>query len=755
MSLWWIPIEFIRMPTTRKHISLFTLILTIIVFGCGEIQTVNTHMLVDNSANELTQNLFKNLHLQLGKGVMFGHQNTTAYGYHWTSESTQGRLRSDVKDVTGSYPAVYGWDVADFLQQSLSNDQQLEKMNKLLAFSRDAYNRGGVLTYSWHAYNPVTFNSFYDTTNSVYSILPGGQHHEDFKKSLDQIAHFFQELAPIPAIFRPWHEHNGDWFWWGKGICTEQEYIELWKFTVSYLRDIKQVHNLIYAYSPDRSRLDIDDFEIDYLYAYPGDDYVDIMGLDNYWDMGHAANTASAEEQQASLRRSMEYLVNLADSRQKIPTLSEGGYEAIPDSVFWTGKILDALLTNEKTKRISYFLVWRNATVEREKRDHYYAPYPGQISAADFVRFREHPYVLFEDELPDMYAEITAVSASKQYMPADPRIQVMGRHQQDNDGSVLFGASGVTFHISFQGTYLDIKLEDEHRDNTNYNWFAVSVNESEPSYFRTIEGRLHYRIAGRLPTGLHHVTLTKQTEGQNGHNRLVSITTDSLVAAPESPARKIEFIGDSITSGFGSDSTNTPCGDGTWFDQHDVWSSYGVLTARALQSQWMLSSVSGMGMYRNWNSPAPIMPDIYDGIYIDYADSTTQWDFSLYASDLVVVALGTNDFSAGAGPQPRAKLDASAFVRSYDSFVDRLRMRYPEASILLTTSPMLDSNQNDLLASYLESIVESQHGKGFTNIRLFRYIGRYIDGCNTHPSMSNHRSMANELTPVIQDMMQW
>jgi mannan endo-1,4-beta-mannosidase len=723
--------------------------------SCNEKQSRVGYPLVDGKANDLTQNLYRNLHAQLGTGVMFGHQNTTAYGYRWTSESIGSRTRSDVKDVTGSFPAVYGWDVADFLHHSLSNEQRTEQTNRLLSYSREAFDRGGILTYSWHAFNPLTKESFYDTTNAVYSILPGGAHHEDFKTSLDQLASFFHELAPAPAIFRPWHEHNGDWFWWGKGICTEQDYIDLWKFTVTYLRDEKQVRNVIYAYSPDRSRLDIDQFDTGYLYGYPGDEYVDVMGLDNYWDMGHPANIATAEKQQSDLRISMEYLVNLADSRRKVPALSEGGYEAIPDSAFWTGKILDALLTNDTTKRISYFLVWRNANFEREKRDHYYAPYPGQVSAADFIHFREHPFVLFEDELPDMYANAIAPSKTIEYPATDPRVQIMGRHQKDPDGSVSFGASGVTFQLSFQGTYLDIKLEDEHRDDTNYNWFAVSVNGSEPTFFRTIKGRVHYRLAGRLPFGLHHVTLMKQTEGQNGHNRLVSITTDSLVAAMESPARKIEFIGDSITSGFGSDSTNTPCGQGTWFDQHDVWSSYGVLTARALQSQWMLSSVSGMGMYRNWNSPAPVMPDVYDGIYMEYAESTSRWAFDSYSSDLVVVALGTNDFSDGEGPKPRAKLDPLAFVRSYDAFVDRLRARYPQAQILLTTSPMLDANQNDLLASYLERVVESQRSKGFPSIRLFRYSGRYIDGCNTHPSKSNHQLIANELIPIIQDMMQW
>lgn len=129
--------------------------------------------------------------------------------------------------------------------------------------------------------------------------------------------------------------------------------------------------------------------------------------MDNYWDLRHPANPAPAEEQQSSLRRSLEYLVKLADERNKIAALTETGYEQIPDPRWWTDEILAAILHNDHTKRISWFLVWRNANRERENWDHYYAPFPGHPSADNFIEFKNHPFVLFEDELPDLYGKHT------------------------------------------------------------------------------------------------------------------------------------------------------------------------------------------------------------------------------------------------------------------------------------------------------------------------------------------------------------
>ncbi len=380
--------------------STLTLFIIPLLAAVGCSRAIETR-LVDPDANVETINLYSNLWELAPNAVLFGHQATLAYGVTWRGEED----RSDVKDVTGSFPAVYGWDVADFLRLQFSHDEIASRRSRLAGWVRDAYERGGVLTFSWHMSNPVTGESFYDTTPAVHTIIPGGELHDEYKKILDEAAAFFVEVSPIPVIFRPYHEHNGDWFWWGKGISSEEDFISLWRFTVEYLRDEKKVRNLIYAFSPDRSRMNIRNFEHDYLYGYPGDDYVDIIGLDNYWDLGHPANTTPPGERIEHFVNSLRYTVALARERKKIAALTETGLEAIPDSTWWTETLLKSILTDEVTREIVYVLVWRNANRETDRKDHYYAPYPGQMSADDFIKFRNHPFVMFEDDLPDLYGK--------------------------------------------------------------------------------------------------------------------------------------------------------------------------------------------------------------------------------------------------------------------------------------------------------------------------------------------------------------
>jgi mannan endo-1,4-beta-mannosidase len=360
--------------------------------------------MVDPNAGELTKNLYANLHALAGNGVMFGHQATLDYGYTWTQRDlAPGELRSDVKDVSGSFPAVYGWDVNHIVGVRLNEEQRKNNIQQHLDWNRGIFERGGVITYEWHMYHPASGQSFYDTSAVVHRIIPGGDLHHVLTDNLDLAALFFRELAPVPVIFRPWHEHNGDWFWWCKGSTSEEDFITLWQFTVEYLRDVKKLDNLIYAYSPDRSRIDIDNFEEGYHWGYPGDEYVDIIGIDNYWDLGHPVNEATPEEQLGHLRRTLQYTVEIANKKGKVAALTETGLEAIPNPTWWTDIMLTSLLHDDKTKQITYFLVWRNATKAVEQRDHYYAPFPGQVSADDFVEFRAHPHVLLEDDLPNMY----------------------------------------------------------------------------------------------------------------------------------------------------------------------------------------------------------------------------------------------------------------------------------------------------------------------------------------------------------------
>lgn len=369
-------------------------------------KTQTSKGLSDIHATPETRALYAHLQNIKHAYTLFGQQDALAYGFNWSGDEDGNMSRSDVKDVTGSHPALVGWDLGGL---EIGSDKNLDgvNINKIRTGIQGVYQRGGVNTISWHMRNPVSGGNHADKTPAVKEILPGGSKHELFKSRLDALAEFNEKIkignTYIPIIFRPWHEHNGEWFWWGKGNATEQEYISLWRFTINYLRNEKHIHNFIIATSPDRSRIDLNNFERDYLYAYPGDEYVDIMGLDNYWDLGHSANKASPQEQLANFSQSLSALADIANAHHKLAALTETGSESIPNPDFWTQILLKGILANDQSRQMVYVMVWRNATHGGFNGHHFYAPYPGHPGADDFVKFKQNDFVLFENELLKMY----------------------------------------------------------------------------------------------------------------------------------------------------------------------------------------------------------------------------------------------------------------------------------------------------------------------------------------------------------------
>jgi len=341
--------------------------------------------LVDSSATRQTVNLFANLKNVAGEKILFGHQDATKYGVGWSGIPD----KSDVKDVTGSYPALYGWDFGGIA----SNDSGAIKDNTKEHLLKAA-KRGGISAFCWHNYNPVTGKNFYDTTIAVPHILKGGSHYDTYKKQLDRIADYSNTLKDengnlVPIIFRPYHEFDGNWFWWGKPFCTADEFKQLWRETVDYLRMEKKVQNLIYAFSPDCRFKTRSDF----LERYPGDDYVDMIGMDNYWDFGPNGDGLKG------VRSKLAILTQYADEHGKIAAMTETGLESIPDSTWWT-KTLHPIISEDSIK-IAFVMVWRNAN-----KKHHYAPFPGDTSADDFVKFRNEENIYFESDLPDLYNSV-------------------------------------------------------------------------------------------------------------------------------------------------------------------------------------------------------------------------------------------------------------------------------------------------------------------------------------------------------------
>lgn len=344
---------------------------------------------VDPDASRETKALFANLRALAPERTLFGQQDALAYGVHWKEWH---QWRSDVSDVSGRFPAVFGWDLSKLGQDRYNIDTVSFK--QIQNWMQEVYRQGGINTLSWHFDNFVTGGDSWDCGERVVAaILPGGSHHQAYRDKLDLFADFVKELRvgfifkkDIPIIFRPFHEHTGNWFWWGKNYCTPEEYITLWRFTVEYLRDEKDMHNLLYAYSPDVFR-DRDH----YLECYPGDEYVDILGLDDYHDVGRHGRTKD-------LVKRLRIIVELAEERGKVAALTETGFERIPQADWWTERLLRAIQSDPVATRIAWLLVWRNA-----REDHHYGPYPGHPSAANFVEFSQDPSLIFQDNLNRIY----------------------------------------------------------------------------------------------------------------------------------------------------------------------------------------------------------------------------------------------------------------------------------------------------------------------------------------------------------------
>ncbi len=379
-----------------KTLILRTLAFSAIGVGCAVLfascQTQPQHVLITAHATNETQALYRNL-AQLAKHhILFGHHDANAYGHTWSGEAG----RTDVKDVCGSHPAVIG---CDFMDMTMDNtpERQAEIENDLRRRITEVYDAGGVNTVTWHFRNPVDDKGFYfeeSPYQAVSMIIPGGERHTQYKKILQKIARFAGSVRGtdgqlVPMIFRPFHEYDGDWFWWGvPHHCSKDEFIALWRFTVDYLKDSLNVSNFIYAISPDYTFNSKEEF----LEYYPGDEYVDLIGMDNYKDFQPDKGSLEA------FSRKLKIISDLTHERGKLAALTETGVEGIPDPQWWTETLLPRLKSADI--QLCYMMVWRNAC---DIPTHYYAPFPGEPSCPDFIKFRNDGFVLFADDLPDMY----------------------------------------------------------------------------------------------------------------------------------------------------------------------------------------------------------------------------------------------------------------------------------------------------------------------------------------------------------------
>lgn len=359
---------------------------------------VRTYM-ADKNATKETVAMFYNLKKLAKTKFAIGHQD--AFSSFYNDEAGD----SDIKKNTGFDPAVLSSDfmfITDKNNNEQANNWFYQQEQKIVADTKAAYAKGMINTFSWHIREPNKEDSFYvaDMTaeqkaTAFKSILPGGVNHEWYKKKLDKVAKVFLSLKGaggelIPVIFRPFHEFDGSWFWWGANFCTAEEYKTVYKFTVDYLKDTKGVHNLLYAFSPDNSYTK----ETDYLSRYPGDSYVDVLGMDNYGDLENQGQVG-ADKANSKLK----IISDLAKTRVKIAALTETGYQVNaskpPIANFFSTYLYSTLTKNDI--EVGYVVFWTNY------KEGYYVPNAWVSNAADFKTFATKPKSALVNSLPKMY----------------------------------------------------------------------------------------------------------------------------------------------------------------------------------------------------------------------------------------------------------------------------------------------------------------------------------------------------------------
>lgn len=381
----------------------------------------STVSLSDTKASSATKALYSYLMgLDASDQVLFGHQNDTHK--HVTARSG---VYSDSKDVTGSISGLVGIDSLALTGKEIGETDVDTAIKKCVEIGKEAAAEGGILTLSTHMpnmsnakiketnnpdrpydFSECDFSESKDLSNNcAQEVLPGGKYNKQFTAYLDVIADYAKGLGDdIPVLFRPFHENDGGWFWWGSATTDKETYKSMYRYMEDYLTNTKGVHNLIYVYSPNGPVTS----ETKYLDRYPGDDYVDILAFDYYDDYNSYPATYS-DEFLKNLKTSCEVIKKIADEKGKVAAISETGVRVMKQDGSdnegilvknnpikdqeWYSKVNDVA----KETGMPYFLLWANFS-----DTNFYIPYKyndtkGQELINEFIDFYNEDSSIFAD----------------------------------------------------------------------------------------------------------------------------------------------------------------------------------------------------------------------------------------------------------------------------------------------------------------------------------------------------------------------
>ena len=348
-------------------------------------------------------------------------------------------------------------------------------------------------------------------------------------------------------------------------------------------------------------------------------------------------------------------------------------------------------------------------------------------------------------------ATTKTVTTKTDLLPASA-LNVYGRYIINNNHQVELISSAVHFGYSFEGKECSVFASIPAMQNHNYLQYVLDgVYQKRIKITAFSKGPIVITVPAK---GKHTVWIYKATEAHTGAILIEKITGKNIIAIQNPAVPLIEFIGNSITCGAAADPSEVPCGTGEYQDQHNAYYAYGPRVARGLGTNFILSSVSGIGVYRNWNSVAPAMPQVYEKA--NFQDSNNElWNFKLFTPAIVSIALGTNDFSNGDGVKKRLPFDSATFVISYINFIGLVKSKYPNAQIALLSSPMINGNNRILLQNCLIAVKQKIDilNPADKQVALYFFEPMQAHGCGGHPNVADHEILANQLMPFFKKLL--
>jgi hypothetical protein len=327
-----------------------------------------------------------------------------------------------------------------------------------------------------------------------------------------------------------------------------------------------------------------------------------------------------------------------------------------------------------------------------------------------------------------------------------------GRYFTDAQQNLGLISSAVHFGFSFTGTTCTVYAFIN--DASAHNYLQYELDGVYQKRLKINGGSVQPIIITADNDGQHTVEIYKTTEATTGTIFIQKITGNNIHAIQPSDAPLIEFIGNSITCGADADTSDLPCGKGAYHDYHNAYYAYGPRVARALHTNFILSSVSGIGIYRTWNTDNPSMPQVYEKESFQTGD-TKRWNFKMYTPKIVSIALGTNDMSRGDGVHARQPFDSSVFVKDYTAFVQLVKSKYPTAQIALLSSPMINGDDRILLQNCLAAVKQNIDALYSSDkpVALYFFKPMHAGGCSGHPSVADHAILAQELIPFFNGLL--